>query len=361
MDEEVPRILIVDDEHFYINVLVDLLQDSYQISIAKSGETALKRLANFTLPDLILLDVVMPGIDGYEVCRQLKANKRTADIPIIFLTIKGEVDDEIQGFELGAVDYISKPVSPPIVKSRVNNHLILNQSKKLLQEQAKILEQRVKQRTQEISHTQDVAIFCLASLAETRDNETGYHLRRTQHYIRLLAEHLQSHHNFNSYLDDKTIELLFKSAPLHDIGKVGISDSVLLKPGKLNSEEWEEMKQHCEFGYESLLRAEKELGGGTFFLKIAKEIALSHHERWDGSGYPHGLKGSGIPISGRLMALADVYDALISKRIYKEAFSHEEAVRIIITEKGSHFDPDIVDAFAQLEDKFHLIATEYNN
>lgn len=354
-----PRILIVDDESFYIDVLVDLLQDDYQLSIAKNGESALKRAFNYTPPDLILLDVVMPGIDGYEVCRQLKADKRSAGIPIIFLTVKSEVDDEIRGFELGAVDYISKPVSPPIVKSRVNNHLMLNQSKKLLEDQTRILEQQVKHRTLEITHTQDVAIYCLASLAETRDNETGHHIRRTQHYIRVLAEFLQSHPAFNAYLDDKTIGLLFKSAPLHDIGKVGISDKVLLKPGKLNKEEWEEMKHHCQFGCDALLRAENELGGGTFFLIIAKEIALTHHERWDGSGYPHGLKGSDIPISGRLMALADVYDALISKRVYKEAFSHEEAVNIIISEKGTHFDPDIVDAFEHLQDEFHMIAKEY--
>ncbi len=354
------RILVVDDENFYIDVLVNLLQDNYRVSIAKNGESALKRAFSSTPPDLILLDVMLPGIDGYEVCRQLKADIRTSNIPIIFLTVKSEVDDEIRGFDMGAVDYITKPMSPPIVKTRVKNHLLLTQARKILEDQTKLLELQVKERTLEITRTQDVAIYCMASLAETRDNETGNHIRRTQHYIRILSDYLSDHPAFYNYLDAETIQLLFKSAPLHDIGKVGVPDRVLLKPGKLNDEEWEQMKQHPRFGHDALLSAENELGS-TPFLQVAREIALTHHEKWDGSGYPKGLKGDSIPISGRLMALADVYDALISKRVYKEAFSHENSVNLILSEKGRHFDPIIVDAFEHLQNEFKLIAEKFKD
>lgn len=360
MSEQMQRILVVDDEKFYIDVLVNLLQDDYRISIAKTGEAALKRAFNSTPPDLILLDVLMPGIDGYEVCRQLKANEKTADIPIIFLTVKSEVDDEMRGFELGAVDYIAKPMSPPIVLTRVKNHLMLTKARRLLEDQKNMLRQQVQEQTKQISRTQDVAIFCMASLAETRDNETGNHIRRTQHYIRLLCNFLKTKPNFTNYLDDKTIEILFKSAPLHDIGKVGVPDRILLKPGPLTAEEWIYMKKHTTIGCEALLSAEKELGS-TSFLGIAKEIALTHHEKWDGSGYPGGLKGEEIPLSGRLMALADVYDALITKRVYKEAFSHEKSVELIIREKGTHFDPAVVEAFEQLKDEFKLVADTFKD
>lgn len=360
MDKENPRILVVDDENFYIDVLVNLLQEDYRVSVAKNGEAALKRAFSTTPPDLILLDVIMPGIDGYEVCRQLKADKRTADIPVIFLTVKSEVDDEILGFEIGAVDYITKPMSPPIVRSRVKNHLMLTQARQILEDQKKYLEQQVIARTQEVCRTQDVAIYCMASLAETRDNETGNHIRRTQYYIRILSEFLREHPAFRDYLDSKTIDLLYKSAPLHDIGKVGVPDSVLLKPGKLNEQEWWQMKQHPRLGHEALLSAEQELGTTTF-LQVAREIALSHHEKWDGNGYPFGLKGEEIPIPGRLMAIADVYDALISKRVYKEAFSHEESVELILSENGTHFEPVIVDAFKQLQHEFKLIAEKFKD
>ncbi len=360
MEDHVPKILVVDDENFYIDVLVNLLQDDYQVSVAKNGQSALKRALSSSPPDLILLDVLMPDIDGYEVCRQLKADSRTQSIPVIFLTVKSEVDDEIKGFDVGAVDYISKPMSPPIVKSRVKNHLMLTQARRVLEDQTKLLEHQVKERTLEISRTQDVAIYCMASLAETRDNETGYHIRRTQHYVRLLSEFLKTHPAFSSYLNEKTISLLFKSAPLHDIGKVGVPDRILLKPGKLDEDEWRQMKMHSQIGHDALFQAEKELGSSSF-LEIAREIALTHHERWDGKGYPNGLKGTDIPVSGRLMAIADVYDALISKRVYKSAFTHENAVNLIIEEKGTHFDPDVVDAFEQLQNEFQRIAMTFQD
>ena len=353
-----PRILIIDDETFYIDVLVDILQDIYSVSIAKTGSEGLQRATGNSSPDLILLDILMSDMDGYEVCRQLKENPETADIPVIFLTIKSEVDDEVRGFKLGAVDYITKPISPPIVLSRVKTHLTLAQSKLFLKKKNHLLEENVAKRTKEIAKTQDVAILCMASLAEARDNETGNHIRRTQEYIRLLSMHLKDHPGYAGFLNDFTIELLYRSAPLHDVGKVGVPDKILLKKGKLDTDEWEEMKKHAVCGYEALVRAEKDIGTTTF-LYIAKEITLTHHEKWDGTGYPQGLKENEIPISGRLMALADVYDALISKRVYKEAYSHEKAMRIILEERGAHFDPGIADAFALLQDQFRVVAHRY--
>ncbi|MFC3681847.1 HD-GYP domain-containing protein [Bacterioplanoides pacificum] len=355
---EKERILLVDDEAFYIKVLVELLGSDYQITLAKSGAQALKLLEGEILPDLILLDVLMPGMDGYEICQAIKADARTRDIPVIFLTVKSEVEDEVKGFRCGASDYIVKPFSPPIVKARVATHLALQQSRKALRNSNAQLEQRVQQRTREISRTQDMAIYCMTSLAETRDNETGMHIRRTQHYVRVLAEHLHSHARFSDQLNDEFIELLFKSAPLHDIGKVGVPDRILLKPGKLNPEEWQEMQKHAQYGKEALDNAEREYGASSF-LSMAKDIAYCHHERWDGKGYPQALSGDDIPLAARLMALADCYDALISKRVYKPAFSFDDAADIIVKGRGTQFDPDMVDAFVALEAVFVDIARRF--
>ncbi|MEW8506257.1 MAG: two-component system response regulator [Candidatus Thiodiazotropha sp.] len=361
INEHKSRILVVDDEKFYIDVLVDILKQLYHVVVAKNGEMALQRaLQDESPPDLILLDVLMPGIDGYEVCNKLKQNPLTRDIPVIFLTVKSEVSDELRGFSLGAVDYITKPISPPIVQSRVANHLELARGKKILSDEKSLLEQRVLERTEEIRRTQDVAIRCMASLAETRDNETGNHIKRTQQYIRLLCEKLKSHPDYQEYLSEDAIDRLFRSAPLHDIGKVGIPDYILMKPGKLSEEEWAIMRTHSQLGYDALLSAESDFGT-TEFLAMAKEITLSHHEKWDGSGYPQKLKGNQIPISGRLMALADVYDALVNKRVYKDAYSHETAVDIISEASGSHFDPVIVDVFKELKSEFNRIAIKFSD
>ncbi len=361
MDENKAKIVVVDDETLYIDILVDLLKDDYKTVVAKNGPQALKRILDEPLPDLVLLDVVMPDMDGYEVCRQLKQNPQTRHIPVIFLTVKSEVPDEVRGFELGAVDYITKPMSPPIVRARVKSHLSLHRAQQQLANHNELLEKKVQERTEELNRTKDVAIFCMATLAETRDMETGKHILRTQNYIRLLAEHLKDHPRFCDYLQrDGTIEMLHKTSPLHDIGKVGVPDRILLKPGKLDADEWEQMKKHAQYGHDALLRAEQELGS-TDFLQMAREIAYTHHERWDGSGYPRGLKGDQIPVSGRLMAIADVYDALISKRVYKEAFSHERAVAIVSESAGSHLDPDIVRAFLELQEEFREIANLYRD
>jgi putative two-component system response regulator len=354
------RILIIDDEPFYIRLLVDLLSDDYLIQIAKSGENALLLLTSSTQPDLIMLDVVMQGMDGYTVCELIKTNPLTSHIPVIFLTAKNEVHDQLQGFKLGACDYILKPISEPILKARVATHLTLAQTRYALAQQNFQLESMVQERTKEITRTQDVAIYCMASLAETRDNETGKHIRRTQFYVRELAQYLRYHPRFKDKIDDNFINLLFKSAPLHDLGKIGVPDAILLKPGALTSEEWEEMKRHVLYGRNAIDAAEKEYGASPF-LHIAKDIAYCHHEKWDGNGYPEGLKGDDIPLSARLMAVADCYDALISQRPYKKPFPHMTAVEIILKGRGNHFDPDITDAFEILSEKFRLIANEFSD
>lgn len=352
-------ILIVDDEPTNITILTELLKGKYRILAAVSGVQALQRARAERPPDLILLDIMMPGMTGYEVLRELKSQPQTQGIPVLFVTALSEAGNEAQGFELGAVDYITKPFSPAAVYARVKTHLELSQTRNLLLSQNAVLEQKVAQRTAELVLTQDATIYSLASLAETRDPETGGHIRRTQHFLKALAEKLALRAEYRSKLDPHTIELLFKSAPLHDIGKVGVPDEVLLKPGPLTTEEFSIMKLHTGFGRDALAQAVRALGGSTTFLDIAMEIVYSHHEKWDGTGYPLGLKGEAIPLSGRLMAVADVYDALTTKRVYKPAFSHEKAVEIILDGRGKHFDPILVDIFLNIQDEFREIAGRF--
>lgn len=356
---EPPTLLLVDDAPENLMVLAQALADQYRVKAAKDGPGALQIAAADPAPDLILLDIVMPGMDGFEVCRRLKSDPATAGIPVLFLTARTESEDEQRGFELGAVDYISKPISPPLVRARVKTHLQLKASADFLKSQNRFLEQEVLRRTHEVRAIQDVAVLAVASLAETRDNETGNHIRRTQFYVRNLATHLQDHPRFKSGLDEGTIELLFKSAPLHDIGKVGIPDRILLKPGRLTPDEFEIMKTHTTLGFDSIIQAEQRLGSSVAFLRCAKEIALSHQEKWDGSGYPEARRGDDIPLSARLMAVADVYDALISRRVYKPPFSQEKSIAIMREGRGSHFDPDILDAFLAHTDEFQAIAERF--
>jgi len=353
-------VLVIDDTADNLTLASGLLGGLYTVRLASSGEKALAMAAGDP-PNLILLDIMMPGMDGYEVCRRLKADPRTRDVPVIFLTAKVETVDEEQGFALGAVDYITKPISPPIVLARVKTHIALKALADALRHKNEYLEREVEQRTLEIVAVQDVTILALASLAETRDSETGNHIRRTQHYVQALALNLQSHPRFSHFLTDRNITTLFKSAPLHDIGKVGIPDRILLKPGRLEPFEFEIMKTHTTVGRDAIAFAERSLGTPVAFLSMAKEIALSHQEKWDGSGYPEGLAGDAIPISARLMALADVYDALISRRVYKDGMSHEEAFEIIVASKGSHFDPDTVDSFVLIQEEFRAIALRFSD
>lgn len=357
-----PTILVVDDTPDNLSLMSGLLKDLYKVKIANNGERALKVATTGTPPDIILLDIMMPVMDGYEACRHLKENQATRDIPVIFLTAKVEVEDEMKGFELGAVDYITKPISPPVVMARVKTHLELKRMRDYLKNQNVFLEAEVQRRTQEVVSVQEVTILAMASLAETRDNDTGNHIRRTQFYVKALAEKLRHNPRFSYFLDDdKTIDLLFKSAPLHDIGKVGIPDHILLKPGRFTEEEFEIMKTHCKLGRDAIISAEQRLGLDLPFLSFAKEIAYTHQEKWDGMGYPEGLSGDDIPISGRLMAVADVYDALICRRVYKEGMPHEKAVKIICESSGTHFDPDIVEAFTEIAGEFIQIAKRYED
>ena len=354
-----PTILVVDDTPDNLSLMRELLKDDYQVQLANGGERALKLAAMVPRPDLILLDIMMPGMDGYEVCRRLKSDAATRDIPVVFLTAKSEIEDETKGLEMGAVDYITKPISPPIVLVRVKNHLALKAHADFLRDKADFLEAEVTKRTQEVVAIQDVTILAMASLAETRDSDTGNHIRRTQFYVKALAEHLRGHPRFAAQLSDNYIQMLFKSAPLHDIGKIGIPDRILLKPGRYEPAEFEIMKTHTTLGRDAIEHAEKQLGMTVEFLSMAKEIALSHQEKWDGSGYPQGLAGDAIPLSARLMAVADVYDALISRRVYKEGMPHEQAVSLIQESRGHHFDPDITDAFVALKDDFREIAARF--
>ena len=354
-----PTILVVDDTPDNIDLLRAVLEDDYRTKIAVNGERALKIANGESKPDLILLDIMMPGMSGYEVCQALKANQATRDIPVIFVTAMSEVADEQRGLALGAADYITKPISAPIVLARIKTQLAMKRMQDFLRDQNHFLETEVELRVREIAALQDVTIHAMASLAETRDSETGNHIRRTSHYVRALAMKLRNHPRFSAFLTDQVIEMLFKSAPLHDIGKVGIPDHILLKPGRFEPHEMEIMKTHTTLGRDAIMAAERELGVEVDFLKYAKEIAYGHQEKWDGSGYPLGLAGDAIPISARLMAVADVYDALISRRVYKEAMPHEAAVAIIIEGRGGHFDADMVDAFLAIQDEFLAIAGRY--
>lgn len=354
-----PNILIVDDVPENLSVLGELLQPTYRVRAANSGARALQIANSPPPPDLILLDVMMPGMDGYQVLRELRDNATTRDIPVIFVTAMDGTDDEEKGLDLGAVDYITKPIRPAIVLARVRAQLELKRARDILSDHNAYLEQEVARRMAENQLIQEVSIHALAHLAETRDPETGNHLRRTQEYVRTLARGLKHHPRFSHYLDERTIGQLAQSAPLHDIGKVGIPDHILLKPGKLTPEEWAIMKTHAEIGAEAIAQAIADSARPVEFLKIAQEIARGHHEKWDGSGYPRGLAGDGIPISARLMALADVFDALICARVYKPPMPYEEAYSIIVSGSGTHFDPDVVDAFIREFDTFKRIADNY--
>lgn len=356
-----PIVLAVDDAPANLAVLAGVLGDDHDVVTAQSGPATLALLARDELPDLILLDVSMPQMDGYEVCRRLKADPRLASIPVIFVTAHNEEAYEKLGLDLGGADYITKPINASIVRARVRNHLLVKRAQDVLRDQNAELERLVAARTREIVEVQDATIFALATLAEKRDNETGNHLKRTQFYVRALALELRRDPAYAAELSEAEVDMLFKSAPLHDIGKVGVPDAVLCKPGKLDADEWVLMRLHPDHGREAIAAAEAMLSNEHSFLRFARQIAFGHHERWDGSGYPQGLAGEAIPLSARLMAVADVYDALISRRVYKPPMSHGQAVAIIEQGRGGHFDPAVVDAFLAVEDEFSAIAGRFHD
>ncbi|HEY0200419.1 MAG TPA: two-component system response regulator [Burkholderiaceae bacterium] len=350
-------VLAVDDKPDNLAFISSLLSEHYRVVISDNGPQALRIANSSQPPDLILLDVAMPGMDGYEVCRQLKAQTSTRGIPVIFLAIDTLVEDEQRGLALGAADYITPPVHPAILHARVQTHLSIKASNDFLLDKISYLERTLAQRTAELRDIQDATVLAMGALTEMHDTETGQHTRRTQLYVRALAEKLRRHPRFCSVLDnDQMIDMLYKSAPLHDIGKIGIPDNILLKPGKLTVEEFEIMKTHTTLGRNAIEKIERRIGMQLDFLAVAKEIAYGHQEKWDGSGYPQGLAGEAIPISARLMALADMYDALIYRRVYKPAFPHEQACATISKGRGTHFDPAVVDAFIDIAEEFHTIA-----
>ncbi|MFA9378755.1 MAG: two-component system response regulator [Lachnotalea sp.] len=355
---EQPKVLIVDDSPDNIALFSELLRDKYHVRIALNGKKAIK-LINDDPPDIILLDVMMPVMDGYETCRILKNDKKLKDIPVIFLTAKSEAQDESIGLELGAVDYITKPVNPLIFLSRIQAQLSAKTSSDILKDKNYYLEKEVERRTKEVTMLQEVTIMAMSSLAEIRDNDTGNHIQRTKLYAQELCEYLAKKEKYKNIFDHNTIKNLINAVPLHDIGKVGIPDSILLKPGKLTPEEFEIMKTHTTIGKEAIEKSEKMMDCPEDFLRFPKEIAYCHHEKWDGSGYPRGLIGEAIPLSARIVALVDVYDALRSKRVYKPKFSHLEAKQIIIADRGKQFDADIVDAFLEIEQLFINISVKY--
>jgi len=319
-------ILIVDDVPANIDVLSEILRPTYQIKIAINGAMALKIAMAPSPPDLILLDIMMPGMSGYEVCEKLKDNLKTRNIPVIFVSAMDEVENETKGFELGAVDYITKPVSPAIVQARVKTHLNLF-------DQNRALENKVRERTAEIDDTRLRIIHCLGAASEYRDEETGNHIFRMSNYSRVIA--------LAYGLGMEEANILLQAAPMHDVGKIGIPDRILLKPGKLDAEEWEVMKTHTTVGAQIIGEHPSEL------LKIARQVALSHHEKWDGTGYPYGLTGENIPLSSRIVMIADVFDALTSERPYKKAWSEADAIAEIEQGSGRHFDPKLVIAFME--------------
>jgi len=344
-----------------LGFLFELLRPSYRVRGAISGTEALRVVMEDPRPDLILLDVMMPGMGGYEVFQHLRTHPDTRDIPVIFVTAMDHMEDEMRGLELGAVDYITKPLRPPVVLARIHTQIELKGARDLLRNQNATLEAEVARRMAENNLTQLVSIRALAHLAEMRDPETGNHIHRTQRYVRALALKLRDHPRFSAFLTDRNIDLLTRSAPLHDIGKVGIPDHILQKPGKLTAAEWEIMKTHAKLGSDAIELAEEDAERPVDFLVLAKEIAHWHHEMWDGSGYPDGLAGDAIPMSARLMALADVFDALISPRVYKRPVPIDHARDIIVADRGRHFDPDVVDAFLAEFDEFKAIAERHRD
>ena len=340
------KVLVVDDEPNNLQLLGQILQDQYQLSFATDGKKALD-VAWKVKPDIILLDIMMPEMDGYETCRRLKADPETSKIPVIFVTAMGEMEDERRGFEVGGVDYITKPVSAPIVLARVSIHLALYDQNRILEE---IVQQRTKQLRQAFQKLETYSldsIYRLTRAAEYKDEDTGAHIQRMSHYSAVVARQMG--------LSENVTNNILYGAPMHDVGKIGIPDRILLKPGKLDADEWDIMRQHTTFGGKILE------GSKAGYLKLGEVIALTHHEKWDGSGYPNGLKGKEIPKVGQIVAIADVFDALTTKRPYKEAFSLEKSYTIIRESSGSHFNPVVMDAFFAVEDEILAIKDRYKD
>lgn len=364
--ERAPRILAVDDLEENTRILERFLEPKgYTVFSVSSGKEALE-FVEATPPDVILLDLVMPGISGFEVCERLKQSAETRHIPVIIITGLAEKEANVRALEAGADDFLPKPFDAILLSARIRSSL---RSKKLqdqiidyqrqLEGYNETLEERIKQRTAQVTRTQQVAVFSLAKLAESRDTETGAHLERMRSYAREVALELANTPKYAGLLTPDIVDGLFLSSPLHDIGKVGIPDQILLKPARLTSDEFEIMKTHTTIGGDTLKAADLEAGQASF-LAMARDIAYYHHERWDGTGYPEGLKGSDIPLAARIVSIGDVYDALATDRPYKEAFSHEKSVSIIVEGRGTQFDPDVVDAFLACEQRIIEVRSTFH-
>ena len=358
-------VLIVDDSEMNRDLLLRRLgKMDLDLSQASNGEEALKAMKEQSF-DLVLLDIMMPVMDGYETLEYMQKNQDTQRIPVIMITALDDVDSAVRCIDMGAVDYITKPFNPTLLKSRVTSCLErkrlndVEENRRLETELSnEYLSEQVREKVREISKSQLAAIFAMSKLAESRDPETGEHLERMREYCKVLSEQLSRMPKYRSIIDREFVDNIYAASPLHDIGKVGVDDSVLLKPGKLNDEEWVQMKLHPVIGAETLREVDRQHPGNSF-IKTGIAIAEGHHEKWDGSGYPYGKTGEDIPLVARVLALGDVYDALTSKRCYKDAFSHEKSVSIILEGDGNHFDPDIVLAFKETEMEFQDIRTNF--
>lgn len=353
-----PAVFLISDSDATHAWLRQALGEGYALHGHRGHPAQLPALQD-GYPNLVVLDVQSPGPQGLAICMAIRAMAHALETPFIFLSADETPVDEAEHAGLGAIDHLSKAMPAQVLQSRIRAHLSLAERAIVLRLNNEHLESTVSKRTQQLALMQDTTILALASLAETRDVETGKHLRRTQHYVRTLANHLQGKPRYADYLSDETIDILFKCAPLHDIGKVGIPDRILLKPGRYEPGEFEVMKKHPTLGRDAILNAQKSSGASLEFFEIAKDVVYTHHEKWNGSGYPQGLAGDDIPIPGRLMALADVYDALISPRVYKPGMTHDQATEIIVQGAGTHFDPEVVGAFLDLSPEFTTIAREF--
>jgi len=358
-------IIMVDDDLTNLTIGYNTLEKHYDIITLNSGTRLLKVLEK-KIPDLILLDVDMPEMNGYETIVILKNNADYANIPVVFLTAKSDTNSELKGLSLGAVDYITKPFSPPLLVKRIELHLLVESQKNELMEQTlelekfnKNLQQMVDEKTATVVELQNAILRTIAELVEYRDNITGGHIERTQSYLRILMDALQQTDIYEEEISAWDKELLLQSAQLHDVGKIAIEDSILRKPDKLTPDEFERIKEHTVFGGKVFERIARNTSQQAF-LEQAKILAVSHHEKWDGSGYPYGLSGCEIPLQGRLMAIVDVYDALVSDRTYKEKMPHGQAVDIIRKDSGKHFDPALVDIFLGVADEFEKAGLRIN-
>jgi len=360
-------VLIVDDNEMNRDLLSRRLdRQGYDISLASDGQQAME-MVNKNKYDLVLLDIMMPEINGYQVLEKMKADDNLNHIPIIMISALDEIESVVRCVELGADDYITKPFNPVLLKARINAclekktlHDQEEDHRRKIEEYNAHLEDQVREKVKEITSTQLAAIFAMSKLAESRDEDTGEHLERMREYCKIISQHLGTTSKFLNIIDEKFVDNIYAASPLHDIGKVGIPDNVLLKAGKLAPDEWEIMKTHTTIGVNTLLEVDKE-HPGNHFISMGIAIAGGHHEKWDGSGYPTGLSGDAIPLAARILALGDVYDALTSKRCYKEAFPHERSKEIIVSSRGTHFDPDVVNAFEEMEEEFKRVRSFYQD